>query len=74
MKTAVSIPDEVHYAAKLMARRLGISRSELYAAAIGEYVAGDLTKRLNEIYAGHTSYLDPKVLAAQLRSLPRDKR
>ena len=38
MKTAISIPDEMFKKAKRLARRLGISRSQLYTHAIEDYV------------------------------------
>ena len=39
MKTAVSIPDEIFERAERLAKRNQRSRSELYAAALDEYVA-----------------------------------
>ena len=39
MKTAVSIPDEIFERAERLAKRDRRSRSELYAAALDEYVA-----------------------------------
>ena len=39
MKTAVSIPDPVFEEAELLARKLGKSRSQLYAEAVAAYVA-----------------------------------
>jgi metal-responsive CopG/Arc/MetJ family transcriptional regulator len=39
MKTAVSLPDNVFASAERLAKRLKISRSQLYGRAIGEYVA-----------------------------------
>ena len=39
MKTAISIPDETFEAAETLAGRLGLSRSELYATAVAEYLA-----------------------------------
>jgi metal-responsive CopG/Arc/MetJ family transcriptional regulator len=39
MKTAVSIPDEVFEKAEHLARRAKRSRSELFSAALSEYVA-----------------------------------
>ncbi|MFP3940349.1 MAG: ribbon-helix-helix domain-containing protein [Thermoanaerobaculia bacterium] len=39
MKTAISLPDDVFEEAEELARRLGKSRSQLYAEAIEEYVA-----------------------------------
>ena len=39
MKTAVSIPDEIFERAERLARRCRRSRSDVYAAALDEYVA-----------------------------------
>ena len=39
MKTAVSIPDEVFEKVERFARRAGRSRSEVFSAAVAEYVA-----------------------------------
>ena len=39
MKTAVSVPDDVFQKAEHLARREGRSRSEVYSAALREYVA-----------------------------------
>ncbi len=39
MKTAVSVPDDVFERAERLARREGRSRSEVYSAALREYVA-----------------------------------
>jgi metal-responsive CopG/Arc/MetJ family transcriptional regulator len=39
MKTAISVPDEVFRQAERLARRQGRSRSELYSAAVREYVS-----------------------------------
>jgi predicted transcriptional regulator len=38
MKTAISIPDEVFKKAEQLARRLGMSRSQLYREAVEDYV------------------------------------
>jgi len=39
MKTAVSVPDEVFRRADRLARSTGRSRSEIYSAALREYMA-----------------------------------
>jgi len=39
MKTAVSVPDDVYAKAEALARRERRSRSEVYSAALREYVA-----------------------------------
>ena len=38
MKTAISIPDEIFLAAEQLAKRIGSSRSELYATALAAYL------------------------------------
>ena len=71
VKTAVSIPDPLFAAADELARRLGISRSELYARALAREVASEsedsITARLDAVYAEPDSALDPLVAAAQRR-------
>jgi metal-responsive CopG/Arc/MetJ family transcriptional regulator len=39
MKTAVSIPDDVFDKVERLARRAGRSRSEVFSAALAEYIA-----------------------------------
>lgn len=73
MKTAISLPDELFEAADSLAERLGVSRSELYARAVAEYLAKhrheDLTERLNQVYADEPSGVDPSLRRAQARSV-----
>jgi metal-responsive CopG/Arc/MetJ family transcriptional regulator len=77
MKTAISLPDPLFEAADRLARRLGISRSELYAAALGEYLRSHrdegVTEALNRVYQEEDSSLDPVVEALQAASLSRDE-
>lgn len=76
MKTAISIPDSLFQSAEQLANRLGVSRSELYARAVGHFVEQHrddlITQRLNALYgeSGLSSVLDPAVQALQYRSLP----
>ena len=53
MKTAVSIPDEIFERAERLARRDRRSRSEMYAAALDEYVArhapDEITETMNRV-------------------------
>lgn len=48
MKTAVSIPDDIFAEAEALARREKRSRSEVYARALGEYVARHAPDRVTE--------------------------
>ncbi len=77
MKTAISLPDSLFESAEAMATRLGISRSQLYATALAEFIAehedASITARLDAVYAGSTKSFPDRVLAAlQDRSLPRE--
>jgi hypothetical protein len=78
MKTAISIPDTMFEAAERMARRLGISRSQLFQRAVARFIEEQrklgVTEALDEIY-GDTpaaSRLDPFLSRLQLASLPRE--
>jgi len=58
MKTAVSLPNELFDAAEVLADELGVTRSELYARAIDEYVRNtqksEVAKRLKAFYGDST--------------------
>ncbi len=73
MKTAISIPDELFASADALAGELGVSRSELYARAVAEYVAkhegAGITDRLNEVYSDDSGAVDDALLRAQAGSI-----
>ncbi len=79
MKTAVSIPEELFESAKGLARRLGMTRSELYTKALRDYLreyrGEGITERLDEVYGAEEKEggLDPVVVRLQGRSLPEDE-
>ena len=76
MKTAVSVPDDLFRQAETAARRLGISRSQLYASAIAEFLGhqrnNSVTERLNEVYSRRIAKVDPQLHRAQLSSVDKD--
>lgn len=76
MKTAVSIPDSLFDSAERFARERGMSRSELYATALREYLnehrAQWITEKLDEIYEEEPEGLDPVLSRVQDLSLPKD--
>ena len=78
MKTAISIPEKIFEEAERAAKKLGVSRSELYAKAVLNFVERyrreNLTEKLNEVYSGNESIseLDPNLAAMQTQSLKRD--
>lgn len=79
MKTAISIPDEIFEEAERMARKLGVSRSELYTKAVHDFVDRlrrvDITEKLDEVYANDdtASDMDQRLMALQALSLKKEK-
>jgi metal-responsive CopG/Arc/MetJ family transcriptional regulator len=77
MKTAISIPDDLFEAADRMARRLGVSRSRLYAKAVLEFLHrhrnDDVTRKLDRLYESEPAALDPLSQALQGASLTKDE-
>ena len=73
MKTAISIPDPIFLAAENMAKRLGMSRSELFTAAMSEYMDShkyqNITETLNKIYSQSSEKLDPNIAVMQMKSV-----
>lgn len=68
MKTAVSIPDEVFEKVERLARRAGRSRSEVFSAALAEYVArhapDEVTEAMDRVMADVEDEVDAFVSAA----------
>ena len=73
MKTAISIPNNVFEQAESLARKLKISRSELFTEAVKVYLkenhVEDVTAKLNEVYENAALNLDNDLLKAQTASL-----
>ena len=76
MKVALSIPDELFESGERLSKRLGVSRSRLYATALAEFVAKSqgrkITERLNTVYRTVDGRVSPAVRRLQGKSLPRD--
>ncbi|HJS73743.1 MAG TPA: hypothetical protein VJ921_05610 [Vicinamibacteria bacterium] len=76
MKTAISVPDDLFDAAEEVAERLGVSRSQLYATALAQYVAkhreDEVTVALNRVYVEQSSEVDPVLSAMQFASFPSE--
>ena len=77
MKTAISLPDDLFASADALAKRLGLSRSGLIAAAVAEFIAkhraSKVTEQLNAVYATENSELDPFMEEAARRMLRRQE-
>ena len=72
VKTAVSLSDELFERAESTARKLGVSRSKLYATAIADFLersqSSDVTAQLNRVYSRKRVRLDPVLHRAQVAS------
>ena len=73
MKTAISIPDAIFRAAERVAKRKGLSRSELYARAIEALVRAEddheITAQLDRVYAREPSRLDATLAGLPARTV-----
>lgn len=69
----MSIPDALFEAADWAARRLGLSRSQLYARALERFLGEEpddaVTARLDEVYATEDAAVDPLLAAAQRKAV-----
>ena len=61
MKTAVSVPNDVYEGAERLARRSGRSRSEVYSAALREYVARHSPDEVTDALDRVVAQMDPSV-------------
>lgn len=73
MKVAISLPDTVFSAAEELAHRLRMSRSQLYAEAVEEYLGKRqglmVTEQLNAVYTTGQEPVDSALAAAQLGAI-----
>ena len=73
VKTAISLPDPLFERGEAYAQQRSISRSELFARALEEYLErhdhAAITAQLNEVYAVEDSSLEPGIEALSLEAL-----
>jgi metal-responsive CopG/Arc/MetJ family transcriptional regulator len=66
MKTVISIEDGLLREADDTARRMGLSRSQLFALAVGDFLQRRLPEqmllRLNEVYVGDVESAEKRLL------------
>jgi metal-responsive CopG/Arc/MetJ family transcriptional regulator len=76
MKTAISIPDPVFDSAEALAKKLKISRSQLYTKAVEEFVtthtATSVRETLDRVYGSEPSSVDPSVAKAQSATITHE--
>lgn len=73
MKLDISIPNPVFHAAENLAKKMGVSLSELYTAALNAYVAEhqkeNITEALDQVYTAEPSNLEPEFVTMQVASV-----
>jgi len=73
MKTAISLADDVFDTAEQLSRRLGISRSRLYAKAVEAFVkshrSSGVREALDAVYGAESSKVDPALSRLQRKSV-----
>ena len=79
MKTAISIPDPIFESAEKLAKRLGVSRSQLYSDAVDalveKYRYSGVTEQLDAVYETdpEASRLDQVIEGIQFQSVDREE-
>ncbi len=77
MKTAISIPDKIFVAADRYAKAHGLSRSNLYARAIEQFLdqnpADHITIQLNKVHQAKDSKLNKTVASLQFHSIEKEE-
>jgi predicted transcriptional regulator len=77
VKTAVSLPDDLFRQAELIAKRLRVSRSQLYAQALADFLsrshAESVTDQLNVVYSAIRAEVDPGLQRAQVKLLEQSQ-
>ena len=76
MKTAVSVPDDLFGEAEQYAKKCGLSRSELYAAALRDYLKtrsdAAIIKAINESLGDQPETIEPAWIHAQVRAVGKE--
>lgn len=77
MKTAISVPNDVFELSERLAKKLKVSRSQIFAMGVkklGEELDDDeITAKLNEFYSKEKAEIDPVAMKLALLSLPKEE-
>ncbi len=77
MKTAISVPNDVFELSEKLAKKLKVSRSQVFAMGVKklseEYDEEDLIARINAVCDGVDTSLDPAIRRYQSRVIKREK-
>jgi len=77
MKTAISVSDEVFQLTEILAKKLKVSRSRVFAMGVKklaeEYNDDEVTAKLNKFYETERAEIDPVIMKMAALSLPKDE-
>lgn len=77
MKTAISVPNDVFELSEKLAKKLKVSRSQIFAMGVKklgeEYDEEDIIARINAVCEEVNTSLDPFWKEMQSRTLPKDE-
>lgn len=77
MKTAISLPDSLFHAVNALAKRTGMSRSELFREAVANYIEAhkhdQVREAIDSVYTDQSSQLDETLIRMQIISLPKEE-
>ena len=77
MKTAISVPNDVFELSEKLAKKLKVSRSQIFAMGVRklgeEYDDEDIIARINEVCKEVDTSLDPAIKKYQNRIIKREK-
>ena len=75
MRAAISLPESLLHAADAFAQRAGMSRSELFRAAVTDYLEAHkhehVREALDAVYADQPSQIGAELMQLQMMSLPK---
>lgn len=77
MKTAISVPNDVFELSEKLAKKLKVSRSQIFAMGVKklgeEYDDDKITEKLNKFYENERAEIDPVIMKMAALSLPKDE-
>ena len=77
MKTAISVPNDVFELSERLAKKLKVSRSQIFAMGVKklgeEYDDDEVTAKLDEFYSREKAEIDPVIMKMAALSLPKDE-
>ena len=76
MRAAISLPESLLHVADALAKRAGMSRSELFREAMTDYLDkhkhDQVREALDAVYSEQPSQLDEELMRVQTMSLPKE--